>query len=241
MRPALNYALHPYWPVRLGFRKALKFVNPQAADLLEKTDGLALSTPRARISLLRECRDVLQRKVPGEFVEFGVHRGGTAAILATAIIGKSNRRLHLFDRWGDLPEPTEEDGFRKEAYARANRMDRIALLHDSLDSTKYAVEVLASLPAERVTYYQGWFNDTIGQYPGKPIAFASIDTDYYESTVPALELCERYASRGATFFIDDFGAWPGAERATREFIARTKRKVHLSPTPTGQAVVAFLD
>lgn len=241
MLPSVKYALHPYWPVRLGFRTALKIANPSVARLLDKTRGIALAGPRVQVAQLRALRDVLKRGVPGDVVEFGVHRGGSAAILAGALLDEPNRHLHLFDRWGDLPEPTEEDGFRKETHRRADRLDQIAKLHDTLDTLKYLIETSVGFPKDRVTYYQGWFNDTIKEYAGNPIAYASIDTDYYESTVPVLEMCERYASPRAVFFIDDYATWPGARQATHEFLEKTKRKVHLSRTPTGNAIMHFLD
>jgi hypothetical protein len=241
MLPSLKYALHPYWPVRLGFRRALKLANPGAAKIIDKTSGLTLAGPRVQIAQLRACRDVLQRGVPGDFVEFGVHRGGTAAVLAAALLNEPGRHLHLFDRWGDLPEPTDEDGFRKETHSRANKLETIATLNDTLATAKRLVEVDVGFPRDRVTYYQGWFNDTIKQYPGNPIAYVSIDTDYYESTVPVLAMCERYASPQAVFFMDDYSAWPGARQATDEFLARTKRRTRLSLTPMGRAVLRFLD
>lgn len=241
MLPSVKYALHPYWPVRLGFRTALKITNPGAARLIDKTRGITLAGPRVQIAQLRACRDVLKRGVPGDFVEFGVHRGGTATVLAGALMNEPNRHLHLFDRWGDLPEPTDEDGFRKETHARAKKMDGIAALHDTLDTAKRLIEVEVGFPKDRVTYYQGWFNDTIKDYPGNPIAYASIDTDYYESTVPVLEMCERYASPQAVFFMDDYTAWPGAKKATDEFVNRTRRKTRLTLTPMGRAVLRFLD
>ena len=241
MLPSLQYALHPHWPVKLGFRTALKFTNPGVYELIEKMRAVTLAGPRVQIAQLRACREVLERGVPGDFVEFGVHRGGTAAMLAYALRDTPGRHLHLFDKWGDLPEPTDEDGFRKETHRRADRLDRIPKLHDSLDSAKYAIEEIAKLPKDRVTYYQGWFNDTIKQYPGNPIAYASIDTDYYESTVPVLAMCERFASPKAAFFIDDYSAWPGARQATHEFLERTKRSVRLSHLPMGNAIIHFLD
>jgi hypothetical protein len=170
-----------------------------------------------------------------------VHRGGTAAILADALLNAPDRHLHLFDRWGDLPEPTDEDGFRKEQYKRANNMHKIATLENTLQSAKHAIESVIGFPSNRVTYYQGWFDETIKRYPGTPIAFASIDTDYFASTKPVLALCGRHAARHATFFIDDYAAWPGARRAVDEFLACTERKIRLSLTPMGRAIMHFLD
>jgi len=227
MRPSLNYGFHPYLPERLGFRRVLRLVNPEAEDLLRRTDPHTLVVGRSRITLLRESRNVLQRGVPGDFVEFGVHKGGSAAMLASAIVNDPRRQLHLFDRWGDLPEPTDEDGFRKKQYARSKIPEKLAALEGVMDEARYVIEEVAGFPKDRVHYYQGWFNDTLKDYPGRPIAFASIDCDYYEAVKQVLALCDQYASPGATFVTDDYGSWPGAKQAIDEWLASTRRKVRL--------------
>jgi len=242
MLPSLRYALHPYLPEKLGFRQVLGLVNPTDAKLLRDTDDHTLVIARSRVTLLREGRDVLDRGVPGDFVEFGVHKGGSAAMLATVIKGDPTRQLHLFDRWGDLPEPTEEDGYRKDQYARSKIEHKIATLSGVFDEAKHVVEDVAKFPKDRVHYYQGWYDDTLKEFPDRPIAFASIDCDYYESVKPVLKLCDEHASPGATFIIDDYGTWPGARRAVHEWMESTRRKVRLTPVLRGSnAVLHLLD
>lgn len=225
MRPSLRYALHPYLPERLGFRRALSMLNPEAAELLRVTDPHTIVVGRSRITLLRESRRVMKQGVPGDFVEFGVHTGGSAAVLADVIRNDPERQLHLFDRWGDLPDPTDEDGFRKDQYTKSKIPEKLAALKGVMDQARHAIEDVASFPKDRVHYYQGWYDDTLKDYPGRPIAFASIDCDYYESVKAVLELCDRYASPGAVFVSDDYGAWPGAKQAIHEWLETTKRKV----------------
>jgi O-methyltransferase len=227
LAPSLKYALHPYLPERLGFRSALRLLNPEAANLLDQTDKNTLLISRSRITLLREGKDVLRREVPGDFVEFGVHKGGSAAVLASVIKDEPERQLHLFDRWGDLPEPTDEDGFRKEQYTKSKIPEKLAALKGSLDDTKHIVEDVIGFPKERTHYYQGWYDDTLKLYPGRSIAFASIDCDYYESVKAVLAVCDQYASPGAALFVEDYGHWPGAKRAVHEWLESTKRKVQL--------------
>jgi O-methyltransferase len=227
MRPSLRYALHPYLPARLGFRRALNFVNPAAARLLGQTDPHTLVTSRSRITLLRESREVVRHGIPGDFVEFGVHKGGSAAMLATAIIDEPDRQLHLFDRWGDLPEPTDEDGFRKQQYTRSRIPEKLAALKGVRDEARHVIEDIVGFPKDRVHYYQGWYNETLQNYPGRPIAFASIDCDYYESVKLVLALCDEFASPGAVLITDDYGVWPGTKKAVHEWLESTRRKVDL--------------
>ena len=203
-------------PVRFGFRRLLKATNPKLADLLAETDGFTLVSARCRVTLARAAQDVLDRNVIGDFVEFGVHRGGTAAILAAALKPEPGRTLHLFDRWGDLPEPTDEDGAQKQRYARANIPEKLAHLreHPPLQSTR---DLMDRLGFTRVRYYQGWYDETLPGYDGGPIAFAFVDCDYYRSVKPVLEFLRERASPGAVIVIDDYvGEWAGAKRATDE-------------------------
>jgi hypothetical protein len=170
---------------------------------------------------------VLRHRVPGDFVEFGVHRGGTAAVLAEVIKQEPDRQLHLFDRWGDLPEPTEENGFRKQQYARSKIPKKLAALKGSLEDAKHVLEDVIGFPADRIHYYQGWYADTLKDYPGRPIAFASIDCDYYASVKAVLAVCDRHASPGASLVSDDYGRWPGARQAIHEWMDSTKHRVQL--------------
>jgi O-methyltransferase len=239
----IRYAAHPYLPVRLGFRKALRLLNPGLERLLRATDPYTLVSARNRVTLYREALGVLERGVPGDFVEIGVHRGGTAALAGHILKSHPGRTLHLFDRWGDLPDPTPADGERGEEY----RKDRIAgKLRDlverpPLDDTRRVVHEVVGVDPARVRYYQGWYDDTlpaaVSEYPGTPIAFAYVDCDYYESVVLALDFFERHASPGAVAIIDDYGTWPGARRATDEFVAARKGRVAMRTLTIGQAVL----
>ncbi|MBV9108420.1 MAG: class I SAM-dependent methyltransferase [Gemmatimonadetes bacterium] len=241
----LRYAAHPYFPVRLGFRKVLGVVNPGLEKLLGKTDPFTLVPPRNRVTLYREAAGVLQRGVPGDFVEIGVHRGGTAAVTGALLKDEPGRTLHLFDRWGDLPDPTPEDGARAEEYRRDRIPGKLRELVERppLEDARRVVEEVVGLDRGRVRYYQGWYNETlpaaVSEYPGTPIAFASIDCDYHDSLVLALDFLERHVSPGAVAVVDDYGTWPGARTATDRFVAERPGRVKMRVLPIGQAVLEF--
>lgn len=233
MLPALRYGLHPLMPVRLGFRGLLGIVNPRLAEVLHVSDPFTLVTARRRVTLARVAQEVLSKGVDGDFVEFGVHRGGTAAILAQLLM-KSDRKLHLFDRWGDLPEPTAEDGRQQQNYARTNIPDKLQELIDQppLESTKDLIE--RRMGFARTVYYQGWYEDTLPTYQGKRIAFASVDCDYYKSVALVLDFIAENAAPGCAIVVDDYDEWPGARQATDEFCA--KRNLPMEAV-LGQAVI----
>src|SRR6267142_1624601 len=63
-------------------------------------------TSPARCSVLwNQTQDILKNGVPGCFVECGVWRGGSAALMALAVCKSGESRdLHLFDSFEGLPE-----------------------------------------------------------------------------------------------------------------------------------------
>jgi hypothetical protein len=215
MRPSLKYGLHPLLPSRLGFRTVLRGTNPNLAGLLDRTDDFTLVPERSRVTIAREARGVVAAGVPGDFAEFGTHRGGTAAIIAAALpVG--DRTLHLFDRWGDLPEPSAADGPQQQRYAKANIPDK---LQDLIDRPPLAAtqDIMTRTWRGPVRYYQGWFDETLPTYDGRPFAFAFVDCDYYNSVKPVLEFIIANAAPGCVIVVDDYvGDWVGARRAVDE-------------------------
>ena len=237
--PAPLLAAHPYYPERLGYVRLLRLMRPELAGLLQAVKPYTLMSARNLTTLYREGLRTLRKGVPGDFMEIGVHRGGSAGVLAQLIKDRGDRQLHLFDRWGDLPEPTERDGFRREQYRKDKIPDKLADLRDDppLDAARHLLEELIAFPTGRLHYYPGWYSETFADYGGRPIAFASLDCDYYESVKLALAFIDQYASASATIVADDYGSWPGAKAAIDEWISGTSRKVRVYPLGTGPAVL----
>jgi len=218
MRSSLRYGLHPILPARLGFRRLLRQSNPRLAAILDKTDDFTLVPARARVTLARVVQKVLDADIPGDFAEFGVHRGGTAAVTAS-LLPAIPRTLHLFDRWGDLPEPSDEDGQQKQRYARANIPEKLQSLVDQ-PPLATARKLIDETWSGQAIYYQGWYEETLPTYDGAPIAFAFVDCDYYKSVRLVLDFVKEKAAAGAILLVDDYGdEWPGAKQATDEFCA----------------------
>jgi len=229
-------AFHPYLPERLGFSRLVKLMSPKLDRVLRTTDRYTLAPRRNRVTLWREAGRILDRGVPGDFIEIGVHRGGTAGVLAHLLKG-TGRTLHLFDRWGDLPEPTAKDGFRAEEYRRDRIPDKLADLRDRppLPDAKQLIHRHLNFPESQTRYWEGWYSDTFPAYDGDGVAFASVDCDYYESVRDSLAFLAPLLALGATIVLDDYSTWPGAKAAADDWLSGRDARLYLMPT--GPAVI----
>ena len=239
----MKQSLPPLLLARLYFLDAythlLGLIRPELARIVRAVRPFTLMSARNLAILQREGQRILAAGIKGHFMEIGVHRGGSAAILAELIQHQPDRHLHLFDRWGDLPDPTEQDGFRAEEYRKDRIAGKLAKLRSErpLTAAKHVIEEVVRFPSERVHYHPGWYSETLEQYSGGPIAFASLDCDYYESVRLALDFIDRHAAAAATIVVDDYGFWPGVRPAIEEWAAQTRRNVHVQPLVTGPAVL----
>ncbi|HUB86539.1 MAG TPA: TylF/MycF/NovP-related O-methyltransferase, partial [Verrucomicrobiae bacterium] len=104
-------------------------VLPRAAAMF-KAKRYTMATPDRCRHLWDACKQVLGRNVPGSFVECGVWKGGSSAIMALALRNSGqNRALHLFDSFEGLPEPTEKDGKSAIAYSGGRNQGRLATIN----------------------------------------------------------------------------------------------------------------
>lgn len=158
------------------------------------------------------------RTVPGDVVEFGSYRGGSAAVLGQALANDS-KRLHLFDSFQGLPDPTAHDNYHHKGDFSDTTADLVARGLSAL-----------SIPAE---LHVGYFSETLTQMPRMQIALAHVDVDLYESVKACLEFCVPQMSPGGILVIDDYGepTCHGARKAADEFFSRRPEKPELLSRP----------
>ncbi len=177
-------------------------------------------------------KQILQKRVPGAFVECGVWRGGSAGIMGLAIQnGGQNRTLHLFDSFEGLPEPGEQDGREAQEYSggkASGRLNSIAKCEATLPVVRsHLFEKLGLAPAN-VSFHVGWFQDTLPKDAKDigPIAVLRLDGDWYDSTRVCLEHLYPLLSPGGAVILDDYNFWEGCRKATDEY-----REKHGISTP----------
>ena len=140
---------------------------------------------RARLRSLRECCEtVLERRVPGDFVETGIWRGGACIMMAAvlAAYGRRDRKVWGFDSFEGLPPPNEE------RYPQGSR--RSASPIPAIGSEPGGGH--RELPPRRAVERPGAAGQRVVQRYGagaaiERIAILRLDGDLYESTIQVLE------------------------------------------------------
>lgn len=172
------------------------------------------------------ARLVLQRGIPGDFVECGVYAGASCALMAQAIMearaGGHNdglrlgeRRVHLFDSFAGIPKPGPHD-----YELRSNVGGESAC---SLEDVQGNMQRWG-IPDKLLVYWRGDFASTTWAASGEgvsnqvhKIALLRLDGDLYESTRVCMEHLYRLVSPGGYVIVDDFNL-SGCRKAVMEFM-----------------------
>lgn len=115
-------------------------------------------------------------------LEFGVFTGGTFRQLRNSL--PLEYELHGFDSFEGLPEDWEGTSEKKGDMSTNGNIPDIP----------------------NVTYYKGWFTETLPQYKAvaAPIALLHIDCDLYSSTVEVLYGLKEYILSGTVIVFDEW-------------------------------------
>jgi O-methyltransferase len=166
-------------------------------------------------------------RLPGDVVECGVFRGGTALLEARTLagMGAAGRQLHLFDSFqGVAEEVSPEESFCPGQFGRT--------------SAAHVRQLLAEYPFVRL--HVGFVPDTFVGLELDQVAWAHVDLDLYEPIRDAIAYLYPRLVPGGFLIFDDYGfpSCPGARRAVDEAFA-DKPEVPLC-LPTGQCLVIKL-
>jgi len=179
-------------------------------------------------------RRVIAERVPGDFIETGVWRGGTCIYMRAmlAVLGDTQRRVWVADSFAGLPPP---DPTRYPADAGAP-FHRVQFLSVSIEQVK-ANFARFNMLDERVRFLQGWFKDTLPTAPIERLAILRLDGDMYESTINALDALYDKVSPGGFVVIDDYNAVPSCKQAVHDF--RGARSITAALEPIDLAAVVW--
>jgi O-methyltransferase len=160
-------------------------------------------------NLSQLAQRIEDEQIPGDVVECGVFRGGTAAILARlATHSRLPRTVWLFDSFQGMPPASAADG--PEATSWVGNLS---------SSARRVARLLERTGADlsRVRIVPGLFQETFPGIQIPQIALLNIDADWYESVKLCLETFYNAVVAGGFVSIDDYGAWPGCRLAVDEF------------------------
>ena len=166
-------------------------------------------------------------RLPGDFVECGVNRGGYARMVYEYLpLAASAKRFYLLDTFNgfalDLLSPEEIARGIPEAYDYTECFEHV--------KTTFA-------PFANAILVRGRIPDTLKQVPANQIAFLSIDMNCAEPEIAAAEYFWDRLVPGAVMLLDDYGH-PLHIEQKRAFDAFAERKqVKILHLPTEQGVI----
>jgi hypothetical protein len=149
--------------------------------------------------------EVAARKVL--FLEFGVFEGATTRYWAERLKHPESR-LHGFDSFEGLPEDWHEVRFTQPKG------------HFSTDGSTPRID------DSRVTFFKGWFNETLPKYqlPDHEVLVVDFDADLYSSTKCVFQYIGPYIVPGSYLYFDEFSCLQDEMKAFKEYISASPYK-----------------
>jgi predicted O-methyltransferase YrrM len=195
-----------------------------------RANGLTYCGRTGKLETLHQlAARVEANSVPGIFVEAGVAMGGSACIIAKTKHPK--RELHLFDVFDMLPPPTERDGQRSMEvyqYFRSGNVQGLTDINyvtharDMLSFVRQNMHRLGVDPdALNIHFVKGLYQDTL--HIDRPVAFAHIDCDWYDSVMLCINRIADHLSVGGIMLFDDYHSFEGCRRAVDAWLAADAR------------------
>lgn len=152
--------------------------------------------PEAVLDMLRLARSA----PPGDFVEVGVYKGGSAWHLQRLAAERGNA-LHLFDTFTGIPERTDGDEHR---------------IGDFSDTSLEAVQT--AVPS--AVFHPGVFPATMVGSPWRPgdVAFVHVDCDQRDTIAAVIATFEPLLCGGGIMLFDDYGALDAATKVVDDML-----------------------
>ncbi|MFN6185627.1 MAG: TylF/MycF/NovP-related O-methyltransferase [Microcystis sp.] len=184
-----------------------------------------LSVPKL-VSIVNSCRSIEASQLPGIFLEAGCALGGSSILIAS--LKREERPLFIYDVFGMIPPPTEEDTqdvhdrYRTIVEGKSNGIggDKYYGYEENLFEVVQSNLKSFSIDCDRqaVLLVKGLVQDTMNI--DQPVAFAHVDVDWYEPVMTCLERVFPNLVSGGSIILDDYHDWGGCRKATDEYLRR---------------------
>ncbi len=206
-----------------------------APELRNLTELSHTMIGRKRLNNLQYCmEEILRNKIPGDFIETGVWRGGTTIFMRgfLASYDVKDRFVWVADSFMGVPPSSHEED--KDIDLSASVLPVLAV---SLEKVKELFSRYDLLDYQ-VKFLKGWFKDTLHTAPISQLSLLRLDGDLYESTMDALDALYDKVSPGGFIIIDDYGSVPACKVAINTF--RKERKIEDKLVPVDKHCVFWV-
>ncbi len=159
----------------------------------------------ARLDNVEHCvASVVADAVPGDLIEAGVWRGGTAIYMRGALeaYGDTSRVVYAADSFEGLPPPSPDHP--ADVGDTHHLAEALAVSQEDVERNFG----LYGLLDDRVRFVKGWFRDSLPALAGHTWSIVRVDGDMYESTIDTLTHLYPGLSPGGYLIIDDWAHEP---------------------------------
>ncbi len=154
--------------------------------------------------------DTIKRKVPGDYFEAGVCRGGAVIFMRALLKAYGVRKkVWVADSFEGIPQTRNKNGHSDPVDDWANRW--VATL-DAVKNNFRRYDLLD----DGVVFLKGYFAKSLRTKRIGKLALLRLDADAYESTMDALTALYPKVSPGGYVIIDDFHL-PSCRQAVEEY------------------------
>ena len=210
-------------------------VENEFGTIYRKCKDYSLTSLERMYALYKSVEYVVKSQIPGDFVECGVWRGGSAMVMAHALIKmkETSRRIWLYDTFEGMSKPSEEDTSCSDGSMAINKWrtkqtkDHCEWDYASLDEVTQNM-LLTGYPEENLFFIKGRIEDTVPEHMPSRIALLRLDTDWYESTKHELNHLFPLLIKHGILIIDDYGHWAGSRKAVDEYFSQKKLPILLN-------------
>lgn len=176
--------------------------------------------------------DVIERKVPGVFIECGVAAGAQIAAMQDVNLKRADRRwIYGFDSFEGIPLASKDDDVQPGIGANPNvpytntsqLLKSSGITVHSQQSVRNSLNNWFNNQSENIVLVKGWFQNTLAGYKSVfsqmgGIALLRLDGDLYESTRVSLAQLFPLLNDGGILIIDDWQL-TGCRKACQEYFA----------------------
>jgi asparagine synthase (glutamine-hydrolysing) len=210
-----------------------------------RSEKLTYLSMRRLRCLSESCRMIERNDIPGMVVEAGCALGGSSILLAR--LKDPSRRMRVYDVFGMIPPPTDEDtddvharyALIKSGESRGIEGDKYYGYRGDLYST--VIENLTRFGVDcardSVSLIKGLVEETMEIE--QPVALAHVDVDWYSPVKTCLRCIVPHISPGGMMILDDYQDWGGCRKAVDEFLQAGSRPVSMDHS-AGSLRITFL-
>ncbi|MEX2597046.1 MAG: TylF/MycF/NovP-related O-methyltransferase [Salibacteraceae bacterium] len=180
-------------------------------------NGYFATSSTARISKFATHLELFQKSahLRGEIVECGVFKGNSLfrwIKFRDLFENAMSRKIIAFDMFGEFPETDYEPDKRKRNEFIKETRGGVGISINEIEQILKSQQLY-----QNIQLVKGNLLETLHMYLQKndelKISLLHIDVDIYEATKVSLELLFPHVVKGGVVILDDYGAFPGANKA----------------------------